>query len=295
MINDELRQKIYQAVFSFESVGELHSCFPSLSQVYYSINKNINHRRGDRESRALSIDLSNLCVSSNRRSLQSFVKMRQQEPRNPVGVRSRNSNSFTIDSQGNNIPINTVSNSSSPDSDNVDRKPYPMTPSGELFFFFMISGFRNFFSSPSYHKFERYIYLQWRGGEKQNCESFDVSEQALNPIKEPEKLCFLYRYINVLPKSLLSTRLRKFNMTFDKLVYSRNITSTKKSFSQGNSASRREFTMSLVGLRYMIFCFVWSSVTFYERTFSAFLFVVRNLIRWQQKIDLRRDDVRLIE
>lgn len=97
-------------------------------QVYYSINKNINHR--DRESRGLSIDLSNLCVSSNK-SLQSFVKMRQQEPRNPVGMRSRNSNSFTIDSQGNNIPINTV-NSSSPDSENVERKPYPMTPSGEF-------------------------------------------------------------------------------------------------------------------------------------------------------------------
>lgn len=114
------------------------------SQVYYSINKNINHQR-DRElnQRGLSIDLSNLCVSSRRRSLQSFVKMRQQEPRNPVGMRSRNSNSFTIDSQGNNIPINTVSNSSSPDSDNVDRKPYPMTPSGELLArcFFRLSQF----------------------------------------------------------------------------------------------------------------------------------------------------------
>lgn len=127
------RRKIYQFVKMHKTVVDrsIHVPFRFLLpfQVYYSINKNINHR--DRESRALSIDLSNLCVSSSR-SLKSFVKMRQQEPRNPVGMRTRNSNSFTIDSQGNNIPINTVSNSSSPDSENVDRKPYPMTPSGEF-------------------------------------------------------------------------------------------------------------------------------------------------------------------
>lgn len=193
VINDELRQKIYQAVFYILVPYEnCISCFPSLFQVYCGINKNINHRRGDRESRALSIDLSNLCVSSNRRSLQSFVKMRQQEPRNPVGVRSRNSNSFTIDSQGNNIPINTVSNSSTPDSDNVDRKPYPMTPSGELFFFFhMITGFRNFFSSPSYHKFERYIYI-CNGEEEENkiVKASMCQSKRLIPLKNQKNCVF---------------------------------------------------------------------------------------------------------
>jgi hypothetical protein len=56
--------------------------------------------------------------------------MRQHEPRNPTGVRTRSSNSFTIDSQGNNVSVNS---SSSPVNDGVDKKPLPMTPAGDFF------------------------------------------------------------------------------------------------------------------------------------------------------------------